>query len=76
MDQYIQNWFSQIHNSSRGEFYGSFKTEFILEPYLLRLSISDRIYMCKLRCSNVKYPIETGRCLNIPKENRMSFMQF
>jgi hypothetical protein len=24
-DQYIQNWFNQIENSSRGEFYGIFK---------------------------------------------------
>jgi hypothetical protein len=23
-DQYIQNWFNQIENSSRGEFYGKF----------------------------------------------------
>jgi hypothetical protein len=30
-DQYIQNWFNQIENSSRGEFYGIFKNEFNLE---------------------------------------------
>ena len=24
-DQYIQNWFNQIENSSRGESYGKFK---------------------------------------------------
>jgi hypothetical protein len=29
-DQYIQNWFNQIENSSRGEFYGIFKNEFNL----------------------------------------------
>jgi hypothetical protein len=23
-DQYIQNWFNQIENSSKGEFYGKF----------------------------------------------------
>jgi hypothetical protein len=36
-DQYIQNWFNQIENSSRGEFYGIFKNEFNLEKYLLKL---------------------------------------
>jgi hypothetical protein len=30
-DQYIQNWFNQIENSSRGECYGIFKNEFNLE---------------------------------------------
>lgn len=60
-DQFIQNWFSQINSSSRGEFYGPFKHEFKLKPYVLGLAVSDRIYMCKLRCSNLKFPIETGR---------------
>jgi hypothetical protein len=30
-DQYIQKWFSDINNSSRGEYYSKFKTEFKLE---------------------------------------------
>jgi hypothetical protein len=34
-DQYIQKWFSDINNSSRGEYYSKFKTEFKLENYLL-----------------------------------------
>ena len=71
VDQFIQHWFSQINNASRGEFYGIFKNEFNLEPYIVRLQPSDRIYMCKFRCSNLKLPIETGRWRNIPKENRI-----
>jgi hypothetical protein len=55
LDQYIQHWFQQINSSSRGEFYSIFKTEFKLEPYLIRLHPSDRIYMCKLRCSNLNF---------------------
>jgi hypothetical protein len=35
LDQYIQHWFQQINSSSRGEFYGIFKTEFKLESYLI-----------------------------------------
>ena len=34
---FIQNWFSQIENSSRGELYSVFKREFKLETYLLNL---------------------------------------
>jgi hypothetical protein len=33
-DQYIQNCFNQIENSSRGEFYGIFKNEFNLEKII------------------------------------------
>jgi hypothetical protein len=36
-DQYSQNWFNQIENSYRGEFYGIFKNEFNLDKYLLKL---------------------------------------
>jgi hypothetical protein len=57
--------FNLYNEGFRGEFYGIFKTEFKLEPYLIRLHPSDRIYMCKLRCSNLKLPIETGRWANI-----------
>ena len=41
-DQYIQNCFNQIENSSRGEFYGIFKNEFNLEKYLLKLLPHER----------------------------------
>ena len=44
-DQFIQTWFSlSMNNSTRAEFYGSFKNEFKLEPYLLRLNKSENIY--------------------------------
>jgi hypothetical protein len=44
-------WFSDIDNSSRGEYYSKFKTEFKLENYLLRLNAVHRNYICKLRTS-------------------------
>ena len=37
-DQFIQVWFSDIENSSRGQFYAIFKTEFCYENYLFRLA--------------------------------------
>ena len=43
-DQFIQTWFSQMNNSTRAELYGSFKKEFKLEPYRLRLIKSEHIY--------------------------------
>jgi hypothetical protein len=70
-DQYIQKWFSDIDNSSRGEYYSKFKTELKLENYLLRLNAVHRNYICKLRTSNMKFPIETGRWMGIPRDERL-----
>ena len=69
-DQFIQSWFSDMNNSSRGQFYGLFKNEFKLEPYLLKLSQVNFTWLCKLRTCNMKIPIETGRWENIPKEKK------
>ena len=33
-----------MNNSTKAELYGSFKNEFKLEPYLLRLNKSENIY--------------------------------
>jgi hypothetical protein len=69
-DQFIQHWFSQINNTSRGQFYSLFKDEFHLESYLFKSTQGERINITKFRCSNIKFPIETGRLACIPKENR------
>ena len=70
-DQYIQKWFSDINNSSRGEYYSKFKTEFKLENYFLRLNAVHRNYICKLRTSHIKFPIGTGRWMGIPRDERL-----
>ena len=70
-DQFIQNWFSSIENSSRGNFYGSLKKQFELEKYLLRLPEKYRIWISKIRTCNINIPIETGRWNNIPREERI-----
>lgn len=70
-DQFYQHWFSQIHNTSRGDFYSLFKKEFCLERYLLRLFPSERYFITKLRCSNLKLAIETGRWAGISREQRL-----
>ena len=70
-DEFIQSWFSQIEASSRGEFYGLFKTCFGLEKYLTKLSPNERENITKLRCCNVKIPVEVERWYGIPKEERI-----
>lgn len=71
VDQFIQNWFSLVNNSSRGKFYSIFKNEFCLESYLIKLNQNNRLYISKLRCCNIKFPIETGRWTGIPVEDRI-----
>jgi hypothetical protein len=44
-EQFIQKWFSDIENSSRGEFYSLFKKNFGLENYLLKLPVQNRIQL-------------------------------
>lgn len=70
-DQFVQKWNAELANTSRGLFYLSFKKEFIVEPYLLRLNLYQRSFITKLRLSNVKFPIETGRWKNIPRNSRI-----
>ena len=70
-DQFVQKWFGDIENSSRGLFYSTFKKNFCLENYLLRLGENNRLWLTKLRTSNLRLPIETGRWYNIPREDRI-----
>ena len=70
-DQFIQRWFTDMNNSSRGEYYSNFKHEFRLEPYLLKLKSGQRVHICKLRVCNIKFPIETGRWRKIPRDERL-----
>ena len=70
-DECIQNWYNQIENSSREVFYDFFKEEFGLENYLHKLLPSERVMIPKLRCSNLKIPIELGRWYNVQKEERI-----
>ena len=60
-------WYNLIATSSRGNLYGQFK----LENYLLKLSPNERALITKLRCCRLKIPIETGRWVNIPREERI-----
>jgi hypothetical protein len=65
-NQFIQKWFSQMNNSSRGLFYSEYKRGFSIEKYLVKLNSYDRAMIAKFRCSNIKFPIETGRWNGVP----------
>jgi hypothetical protein len=67
-DQFLQKLNSVLADTSRGQSYLSFKSHFIIEPYLLRLKPINRMFITKLRLSNIKFPIETRRWRNIPRE--------
>ena len=70
-DQYLQQWYSEKCNSSRGINYRMFKHDFKLENYLLKLSTKNARILCKFRIGNVKLPIETGRWFNIERDDRI-----
>ena len=70
-DQFVLQWFSNIENSSRGQFYSIFKKDFTLETYLLKLPEYCRLWITHFRCSNLRLPIETGRWQNIPRHDRI-----
>ena len=38
---------------------------------MVKLNSCDRNYITKLRCSNLKIPIETGRWYGVPKNERI-----
>jgi hypothetical protein len=42
--------------------------------HLVRLNEKTRIWMTKLRASNLRIPIETGRWYNIPKDERVCIL--
>lgn len=70
-DQFIQKWFSDIQLASRGEFYSLVKNSFGIEQYLLKLSDSHRVWITKMRTSNLHLPIETGRWSGISRHERI-----
>jgi hypothetical protein len=61
IDQYKQEWFSQLENSHKGRLYGSFKNSFNLEYYLNILPHPLRLSLLHFRTANHRFPVETGR---------------
>ena len=68
--QFVQEWNSEMDLSGKCALYKHLKTEFKLEPYLLKLSRDVFRYIVKFRCSNHKLAIETGRYSGIDRNLR------
>ena len=69
-DQFVQEWTGTVDAGRKCTLYKHIKTDFKLEPYLLRLSCDTYRYIVKLRCSNHKLAIETGRYSGIDRNLR------
>lgn len=70
-DQFLQKWYSDINNSSKGITYRIFKTMFVCEKYLNTLSRKFRNILVKFRTSNHRLPIEVGRWNNLQRHERI-----
>lgn len=64
-DLFINNWFSNVGDSSSCINYRIYKEKFELESYLLKLPYVMRKNLCLFRTRNHYLPIETGRWLKI-----------
>ena len=61
IDQHMQDWYSKSAQSSRSLIYFSFKQDFSLERYFILLPRKLYLQLFRIRTSNHKLPIETGR---------------
>jgi len=68
----MQKWYNFIANSSKANYYRSFKINFTIEKYL-SLPTYLRFGLSRLRCSSHQLKIETGRWTRppIPPANRI-----
>ena len=71
IDQFMQNWSSEINNSNKCLCYRVYKQEFGLEKYLLILPLALRIPYTRLRCRNNRLQIEIGSYENSDRELRL-----
>ena len=61
-----------IHrNSPKCLNYRIFKEELIFEQYLSKLPLKLALELCKYRTCNMNLPIEKGRWINIPRNERL-----
>ncbi|XP_060563724.1 uncharacterized protein LOC132723080 [Ruditapes philippinarum] len=70
-DQFIQNWHSEMSQSSKCLNYRMYKSEFRFEKFLDILPSHLALVRLRFRCMNHKMPIESGRFCNIPRELRV-----
>ena len=69
-DQFIQTWSNDMFNSSKGKINRTFKLDFGCEKYLEKLPKKFRTILLKFRTTNHRLPVETGRWINMPYNDR------
>ena len=73
-DQFKQNWQSTVQSSPKALNYRMYKDELKLENYDLNvLSKKDAITLCRFCICNHHLPIESGRSVNIPRNERICY---
>ena len=70
-DQYTQSWFTEIEGKNIYSNYKIFKEKISMEKYLTALSEPLACSFAKFRMLNHKLPIQRGRVLNIPYNERL-----
>jgi len=70
-DIYIGKWHSDMEKSSKCFLYKDFKTEFVFEKYLLHSPFEYLRYLINYRLCNHKLPVETGRYINVERNERV-----
>ena len=63
---FVSNWRGEIENSLTCIGYDEFKSEFKLEPYLLKLKFGHRLTLAKFRCRSNYLPIANFEQFNNP----------
>jgi hypothetical protein len=69
-DQFIQTWSSDVFNSPKNKIYRIFKIDFGYEIYLEKLPEKLRTIFLKFRTTNHRLPVETGRWIDVPYNER------
>ena len=70
-DQLKQNWQAALQTLSKALNYKIYKDELCFENYFKILSIKDAHTLCRPRTCNNYLPIESGRWMNIPRNERI-----
>ena len=70
LDQFLQNWHSDLTKSNKGKNYSIFKESIELEHYFTILPKHLYVNMVRFRTGNHKLPVETGRWNTIEYRER------
>lgn len=57
----MQEWCAEVNSHAQCKVYRIFKTTLTFENYLINFPLRNRLNFCRIRCSNSKIPVVTGR---------------